>query len=97
MSASQIHDFIFSAGGVVFVFALLPAVLRKSILPLSTALVTMSVCFVFALNYAWMGYWYAFVLESCLFLLWAYLAAVALKAREKQSDAPESLRSFSTQ
>ena len=81
MGTSTIHDLIFSAGGVVFVIALLPAVLKMSVMPVSTALVTMSVCFVFALNYVWMDYWYAFVLESCLFCLWAYLAAIALKAR----------------
>jgi hypothetical protein len=81
MSAHTIHDLIFSAGGVVFAAALVPAVVRKSLMPVSTCLVTMSVCFVFALNYLWLLYWYAFVLETLLCLLWAYLATIALKAR----------------
>ncbi len=87
MSAST-HDLIFSVGGVIFAVALLPAVRKKTVMPLSTCLVTASVCLILSLNYLTMAYWYAFALESCIFLLWSYLTGISLKARSSLATEP---------
>jgi hypothetical protein len=79
--SSQLHDAIFAVGSLVLFLALIPAVLKKSILPISTCWVTGSVLFVFTLNYLTMNYWYATVVEGLNVVCWAYLFAIAWKEK----------------
>ena len=53
-------------------------------MPFGTIYITGGVVFVFALNYATMGYVYAMVVEALNVLSWAYLLKVALADRRNK-------------
>jgi hypothetical protein len=79
--SQQLHDTIFAVGAFVLLLALLPAVVKKTVLPLSTIWITGGVLFVFALNYLTMRFWYAMAVEAGNVLAWAYLFTIAWKVR----------------
>jgi hypothetical protein len=75
----------------VLLVAMLPAVVRRSVLPLSTCAVTGCVLLVFTLNYASLGYWYACVVEGLNVACWAWLLAVSIGSRPGRRVSPGSL------
>ena len=75
------HDLVFAVGSLVLTAAILPAVWRRSVLPVSTCAVTGGVIFVFVLNYLTMRYWFAFTVELVQVGLWVFLCWVAITAR----------------
>ena len=77
----QEHDLVFAVGAFVLFVAMLPAVWKRAVLPLSTCAVTGGVLFVFVLNYLTMRYWYAVVVEFGNVACWAFLAWLAVRAR----------------
>jgi hypothetical protein len=85
--SARLHDLIFAVGAAVLFLAMLPAVWRRAVMPLSTCVVTGAVVFAFALNYATMAYWYATAMEFGNFACWAYLLWVALRARARDGAA----------
>lgn len=86
--SQPVHDTIFAAGAFVLWLALIPAVIRRSILPLSTCYLTGGVLFIFTLNYLTMEFWYATVVETANVAAWAYLFAIAWKHREPVPVSP---------
>lgn len=81
----QLHDLIFSIGALILFFALIPAVIHKSILPLSTCYITGGVLFIFALNYLTMKYWYATVVEAANVTAWTILFFRAWRANRAKN------------
>lgn len=81
MISTHLHDAIFAVGAAVLLLAMLPAVWRRAVMPLSTCVVTGTVVFVLVLNYATMAYWYATAMEAGNCACWAYLLSVAMRAR----------------
>jgi hypothetical protein len=77
----QVHDLIFAIGAFILFLAMIPAVVKKAILPLSTCSLTGGVLAIFTLNYFTMSYWYATVVEFGNVACWAYLSAIAWRAR----------------
>lgn len=75
--SAQLHDTVFAIGAFILFLALIPAVLKKAILPLSTCYLTGGVLFIFTLNYLTMRYWYATVVEFANVVCWAYLFLIA--------------------
>ena len=78
--SAHLHDLIFAAASAVLLLAMLPAVLRAVLLPLSTCIITGGGVFVLAINYATMGYWYAMAIAVANATCWAYLFSVALRS-----------------
>lgn len=76
----KIHDLIFAVGSMVLLLAMVPAVLRKAVIPISTCLTTGGVLAVFVINYVTMGYWYAAVVEAGNVLCWGYLLKRSLSS-----------------
>lgn len=70
MSAS-FHDAVFAVGAFVLFLAMLPAVWRRAVLPLSTVITTGGVLTIFSLNYLTMHYWYASAVEAANVVCWA--------------------------
>lgn len=85
--SQQLHDAVFAVGSFVLFFALLPAVYKKAIIPLSTCWVTGGVLFVFMLNYLTMKYWYATVVELSNVLAWAYLFVISWRHRVRLQNS----------
>jgi hypothetical protein len=79
--SAHLHDLIFAVASAVLLVAMLPAVRRRSLMPVSTCMVTGSVVLVLSLNYATMAYWYATAVEFANASCWAFLLCVALRAR----------------
>ena len=71
------HDLVFAAGSLLLAAALLPALLRRTLMPRSTCLTTASVLLVLVLNLAALGFWYAAATDFLALEAWAYLLAVA--------------------
>lgn len=68
-------DLIFTAGSIVFIVGLLPAVLNpKTIIPLKTSLPTAIVLFVYAVTFMAMGLRFSAVSSVTTSALWAVLA-----------------------
>lgn len=80
---TEVHDLIFAVGALVLFLALVPAVIKKSVLPYSTCYITGGVLFIFSLNYFTMEYWYAVVVEALNVACWAYLLWIAWKSNKK--------------
>lgn len=76
----EVHDLIFAIGAAILFLAMIPAVLKKAILPLSTCFTTGGVLFIFTLNYMTMTYWYATVVEMLNVACWVYLYVIARRA-----------------
>lgn len=76
----NLHDLVFAVGSAVLLAALVPAVARRTVLPLATCALTGGVLAVFAVNYLTLGYWYALGVESANAACWLYLSALAWRA-----------------
>lgn len=76
----KIHDFVFASGALILFLAMIPAVARKAVIPLSTCLTTGAVLLVFTINYVTMSYWYAAVVEAGNVLCWGYLLKRSLSS-----------------
>lgn len=74
------HDLITSIAVAVLLAGMLPAVWRRSQLPLSSCAVTSSVCEVLSVNWATSGYWYSTVVEFATATCWLALLQIALPA-----------------
>jgi hypothetical protein len=76
----HVHDLINSGAVAMLLVGLLPAVWRRALLPLSTCVVTGTVCELLAANWASMVHWYSSLLEYGAATCWAILLALALRA-----------------
>jgi hypothetical protein len=85
--SASLHDTIFATGALILFLAILPAVVRKVVMPLSTICISGGVIFVFALNYASMHYVYATVVEALNVISWVYLLRIALRERNSRPCA----------
>lgn len=75
----SVHDLVFAAGSAVLLAAIVPAVVRRTVLPRSTCLVTGGVLVVFSVNYLTMRYWYAMTVEGLNAACWTCLTVRAFR------------------
>jgi hypothetical protein len=68
---------------------MIPTVIKKVVMPISTCFLTGSVLLIFTLNYLTMTYWYATAVEAGNVACWAYLLWLAI-VEPPQSQETES-------
>jgi hypothetical protein len=74
------QDFVISGVGVVFIIALLPAVLKRQPPPVSTGLITGSGLATLAFVFATLSLWFSVVVQGLTAALWYLLAFMAWRA-----------------
>lgn len=80
------QDFVFTAGNVIFIVALIPTILSKEKPPLSTSVPTAAVLIAFAVTYGSLHLWYALTSATVTALAWSIIALQRLLRRP--SDRP---------
>lgn len=66
----NVHDLIFAVGSGIFAVSLVPAVVKRTQMPLSSSLPTAIVLSAFLANYVWMGFAWSAVTTACTALCW---------------------------
>lgn len=77
-------DTVFSVGSIVFILALVPALLhRGQSPPASTALLTGGVLTTFSVTYATLDLWYSFATSAVLSAAWLFIGLRTLTSRSR--------------
>jgi len=69
------QDWLFMAGNIIFIAALVPAVLSKEKPPIKTSLMTGATVAAFCVGFATLGLWFSAVAQAIVSALWLSLAA----------------------
>lgn len=81
--SQQAHDLIFSIGAFVLLIGLLPQIVKGTILPLSSCILTGGILLIFTLNYLTMEYWYVMFVEAANVVGWSILLTRAIRNRHE--------------
>lgn len=77
------QDYIFTAGSIIFIIALLPSVFSKDKPALSTSLMTGTVLAIFAFNYTTLSLWFSATSTALTSATWFFLAVQKYSADKK--------------
>lgn len=73
------QDIVLTAGGVIFIIALIPSVLSKDKPALSSSIMTGTVLIIFAYVYFTLSLWFSTLTTAITGIIWFILAAQKLK------------------